>query len=72
MQVECADYVILNKADQLPQGGDAMQQLMAIVASLNPLATVIPATQCKVSTWHVRIQLPVHMLHTTRYTPSQL
>jgi hypothetical protein len=46
-QVECADYVVLNKLDLLPGGGggaagggDAGAQLRAIVASLNPLARV--------------------------------
>lgn len=38
-QIECADYVLLNKVDQL---GDAKKQdaLIAIMTSLNSLATV--------------------------------
>ncbi len=43
----CADFVVLNKTDML--SGDAqLEELSAIVASLNPLATVIPCTQGKV------------------------
>lgn len=37
-QVECADHVILNKADMLD--GSTMESLQAIVCSLNPLCTI--------------------------------
>jgi G3E family GTPase len=70
-QIECADFVVLNKVDLLEQqqqteaseaakgeaGGSALpapdakqplDQLVAIVATLNPLATVVPASQGKV------------------------
>ncbi|GBF95172.1 hypothetical protein Rsub_07885 [Raphidocelis subcapitata] len=49
-QVECADFVLLNKADLAPGGpeGDGIAQLGAIVASLNPLATVLACTHGKV------------------------
>jgi G3E family GTPase len=49
-QVECADFVLLNKVDLLPGGaeGEALEQLSAIVSSLNPLATVIACEQAKV------------------------
>lgn len=55
-QVECADFVLLNKVDLLPGGveGEALEQLSAIVSSLNPLATVIACEQAKVrpcTTW---------------------
>ena len=33
----CADYVVLNKTDLLKEG--ELEQLQAIVASLNPFAT---------------------------------
>eukprot|EP00195_Chlamydomonas_chlamydogama_P007941 CAMPEP_0202896436 /NCGR_PEP_ID=MMETSP1392-20130828/5445_1 /ASSEMBLY_ACC=CAM_ASM_000868 /TAXON_ID=225041 /ORGANISM="Chlamydomonas chlamydogama, Strain SAG 11-48b" /LENGTH=565 /DNA_ID=CAMNT_0049581799 /DNA_START=114 /DNA_END=1811 /DNA_ORIENTATION=- len=46
-QVECADYVVLNKTDMLADE-EKQAQLVAIVSSLNPLATVIPCTQGKV------------------------
>jgi G3E family GTPase len=39
-QVECADYVILNKTDQLTGGPAALASLHAIVAALNPLARI--------------------------------
>ncbi|GFR40301.1 hypothetical protein Agub_g483 [Astrephomene gubernaculifera] len=45
-QIECADFVILNKTDML--GEAQREELAAIVASLNPLATVIPCTQGKI------------------------
>jgi G3E family GTPase len=50
-QVECADFVLLNKVDLLPGGteGEALEQLSAIVSSLNPLATVIACEQAKVT-----------------------
>jgi len=60
-QVECADFVILNKTDllskgpvapvagaEIPEDGTALDQLVAIVASLNPLATVVPSQQGQV------------------------
>lgn len=49
-QIECADFVLLNKIDMVPGGmdGDGVQQLCAIVATLNPLATVIPCEHSKV------------------------
>jgi G3E family GTPase len=49
--VECADFILVNKVDLLPGGaeGEALEQLMAIVSSLNPLATVIPCQQAQVS-----------------------
>lgn len=49
-QIECADFVLLNKTDLLPGGleGEALEQLQDIVASLNPLATVIACEQAKV------------------------
>ncbi|KAG2438247.1 hypothetical protein HYH02_010946 [Chlamydomonas schloesseri] len=43
-QIECADFVVLNKTDMLPDEA-ARAEMAAIVASLNPLATVIPCTQ---------------------------
>ena len=48
--MECADFVLLNKADLAPGGpeGDGVAQLGAIVASLNPLATVLACTHGKV------------------------
>jgi hypothetical protein len=63
-QVECADFVLLNKTDLLPGGlgGEALEQLTAIISSLNPLATVIACEQAKVCSccvwcgrvvWHV-------------------
>jgi G3E family GTPase len=39
-QIECADFVLLNKVDQLAPGG--LESLTAIAASLNPLARIIP------------------------------
>jgi G3E family GTPase len=49
-QVECADFILLNKVDLLPGGleGEALEQLTAIVSSLNPLATVIACQDAKV------------------------
>lgn len=49
-QVECADFILLNKVDLLPGGaqGEALEQLSAIVSSLNPLATVIACEQAQV------------------------
>eukprot|EP00879_Flechtneria_rotunda_P014044 GHRR01014672.1.p1 GENE.GHRR01014672.1~~GHRR01014672.1.p1 ORF type:complete len:355 (+),score=130.74 GHRR01014672.1:1365-2429(+) len=49
-QIECADFVLLNKVDLLPAGleGEDLQQLRAVVSSLNPLATVIACEQAKV------------------------
>lgn len=49
-QIECADFVLLNKVDLLPGGleGEALEQLQAIVSSLNPLATVVACEQAKV------------------------
>lgn len=46
-QVECADFVILNKTDMLDDQAK-LDQLVAIVVSLNPLATVIPCQQGKI------------------------
>ncbi|KAG2437513.1 hypothetical protein HXX76_006161 [Chlamydomonas incerta] len=43
-QIECADFVVLNKTDMLPDEA-ARAEMAAISASLNPLATVIPCTQ---------------------------
>jgi len=41
-QVECADFVILNKTDQLAGGqAGALASLHAIVSALNPLARVV-------------------------------
>lgn len=37
-QIECADFCVLNKIDLLD--GDKLEQLEAIVSSLNPLAKV--------------------------------
>lgn len=57
-QVEVADFVLLNKVDLLPGGmqGEALEQLQAIVASLNPLATVIACQDAKVcGAWGVLI-----------------
>lgn len=49
-QIECADFILLNKVDLLPGAleGEALEQLQAIVSSLNPLATVIACEQAKV------------------------
>jgi hypothetical protein len=51
-KVECADFVLLNKTDLAPGGpdGDGIAQLGAIVASLNPLATVVACQHGKVRT----------------------
>ncbi|KAG2488742.1 hypothetical protein HYH03_012740 [Edaphochlamys debaryana] len=43
-QIECADFVVLNKTDMLPQEAQR-DEMAAIVASLNPLAQVIQCTQ---------------------------
>lgn len=45
-QVECADFVILNKTDLLDR--DKLQQLVAITSTLNPVATVLPTELGKV------------------------
>eukprot|EP00955_Chlamydomonas_euryale_P094387 364852-Chlamydomonas_euryale.AAC.9 len=45
-QVECADFVVLNKTDMLPNE-EQLEQLVSIVSTLNPLATVIPCQQGK-------------------------
>lgn len=49
-QIECADFVLLNKVDLLPGSveGEALEQLTAIVSSLNPLATVMACQQAQV------------------------
>ncbi|KAJ9523163.1 hypothetical protein QJQ45_024092 [Haematococcus lacustris] len=58
-QVECSDYVILNKVDLMAAGASSapgvvgaelqpLEQLVAVVGSLNPLATVIPCSQARV------------------------
>lgn len=52
-QVECADFVVLNKTDLLtgPAStgeGSALDELVAIVSSLNPLATVVQCQQGQV------------------------
>lgn len=44
--VRCADFVVLNKTDMLDEA--QRDELTAIIASLNPLATVIPCTHGKV------------------------
>ena len=46
-QIECADVVVLNKADALEE--EKMERLKPIVASLNPLAHVIHVSFGKVS-----------------------
>lgn len=46
-QVECADFVVLNKTDLL-QGSEQLEQLVSIVSMFNPLATVIPCERGKV------------------------
>lgn len=38
-QIECADFVTCNKSDMLDEAN--LAKLLAIVSSLNPLATVI-------------------------------
>ncbi|GLI70159.1 hypothetical protein VaNZ11_014971 [Volvox africanus] len=45
-QIECADFVVLNKTDMLDEA--QREELSAIVASLNPLATIIPCVHGKV------------------------
>lgn len=45
-QIECADFVILNKTDMLEAA--QQEELAAIVASLNPLAHVFKCTQGKI------------------------
>ena len=45
-QIECADFVILNKIDQLAEGG--LDSLRAIVASLNPLARTVACERGRV------------------------
>ncbi|KAL6762527.1 CobW/HypB/UreG, nucleotide-binding domain-containing protein [Haematococcus lacustris] len=48
-QVECSDYVILNKVDLMAAAElQPLEQLVAVVGSLNPLATVIPCSQARV------------------------
>lgn len=46
-QVECADYVVLNKSDMLTDKAQ-QEQLASIIASLNPLSTVVPCEHGKV------------------------
>lgn len=48
LQVECADFVVANKTDMLPKQ-EQLDQLIAIISSLNPLATVMPCQNGKVS-----------------------
>ncbi|KAK9846333.1 hypothetical protein WJX81_001781 [Elliptochloris bilobata] len=45
-QIECADFVLLNKTDMLAER--QLDSLAAIVTSLNPLAKVIPCEQARV------------------------
>ncbi|KAK9791398.1 hypothetical protein WJX73_003423 [Symbiochloris irregularis] len=45
-QIECADFVVLNKIDQL--GEDSLKELISIVESLNPLAKVVSCQQGRV------------------------
>ncbi|KAK9866837.1 hypothetical protein WJX84_011588 [Apatococcus fuscideae] len=45
-QIECADYVLLNKVDLL--GNENLDSLSAIVSSLNRLAEVVACEQAKV------------------------
>jgi G3E family GTPase len=49
-QIECADIILLNKVDLLPGAleGEALEQLQAIVSSLNPLATVMACQDANV------------------------
>mmetsp|Transcript_2194 Transcript_2194/g.3610 ORF Transcript_2194/g.3610 Transcript_2194/m.3610 type:complete len:598 (+) Transcript_2194:105-1898(+) len=52
-QVECADYVLLNKTDLMAAAAPApapgpLEELVAIISSLNPLASVVPCTEGKV------------------------
>ena len=47
-QVECADFVVLNKIDLAPGGADGVAQLAAIASSLNPLATVVACERGRV------------------------
>lgn len=60
-QIECADFVLLNKVDLLPGGmeGEALEQLQAIVASLNPLATVIACQDAKVCDCYIAVRAVV-------------
>ena len=46
-QVECADFVVCNKTDMLTDKAQ-LEQLISIIASLNPLSTVVPCEQGKV------------------------
>lgn len=45
-QVECADFVVLNKTDTLEP--EKVEQLSAIISELNPLATVIQCQHGKI------------------------
>lgn len=47
-QLECADYVLLNKMDLMPEG--QLASLQAVVSSINPLASVIACRDGAVST----------------------
>ncbi len=52
-QIECADFVVLNKTDLLPPAPappapPPLDELVAIVSSLNPLATVVHCAQGQV------------------------
>jgi G3E family GTPase len=57
-QVECADFVILNKTDLLDD--DKVQQLQTIIATLNPLATVITSQHGQVRPRWPRCTLSRH------------
>ena len=46
-QIECADVIVLNKADTI--NAETMAQLKSIMTSLNTLAHVVPASFGKVS-----------------------
>lgn len=54
----CADYVVLNKTDLLKEG--ELEQLQAIVASLNPFATARTALKLP---WQQRVQHCLHIAH---------
>lgn len=46
-QIECADFIVLNKTDQLAKA-EMLDNLKAIASALNPLAQVVPVERGKI------------------------
>ena len=59
-QIECADFVILNKIDQLDAG--QLESLKGIATSLNPLSKVISQSGLRKATYLL-------MLHESCFGP---